>query len=139
MRGGSCSLRTILRTRTYIAPLSEIWGKFSRRKEFSRKKYHCIFIFLSPIQYLRKIQDFLANFLLRKFSVNGESLQIFGQINQKSADTVRLRKIYSPENYVEKLVFNAVYQTKRSGEILTYVISPFFQTIPFYTELNAFF
>lgn len=36
------------------------------------------------------------NFLLGKSSIGGQSLQIFIQISHESAETVRLRKIFSP-------------------------------------------
>ena len=54
---------------------------------------------------MRKIQTFQPNFPVRKFSVNGQFPWISGRITQKSAETVRLRGMYSPGNYVEKLVF----------------------------------
>ena len=45
-----------------------------------------------------KIQAFTFNFLVKKFSVNRQSLQIFSRIARKSAEVVRLRKISSPGN-----------------------------------------
>ena len=39
------------------------------------------------------MQTFPPNFLVRKFSVNGQFPRIFGQTTQKSAETVRLRLI----------------------------------------------
>ena len=47
---------------------------------------------------MRKIQTFPHNFLVRKFSVNGEFPRISGRITQKSEETVRLREMYSPGN-----------------------------------------
>ena len=56
----------------------------------------------------RKIQAFSPDFLVRMFSKNGQFLQIFGQITQIFAETVRLRKISSLGNQVEKLAFYPV-------------------------------
>ena len=39
-----------------------------------------------------KIQSFLPNFLLRKFSVNGQFLQIFRETTQNYGETARLWK-----------------------------------------------
>ena len=39
---------------------------------------------------LRKIPAILSNFLVRKFSVNGQFQQIFGQISRKSAGTLSI-------------------------------------------------
>ena len=39
---------------------------------------------------------------------------MFGQIAQKYAEIVLLRKISSPENLVEKLVFDAMYKVEHS-------------------------
>ena len=39
---------------------------------------------------LHKIQCFSPNFLVRKFSVNGQFPQVFGQIARKSSETVGL-------------------------------------------------
>ena len=55
-----------------------------------------------------KLQAFSPDFLVRKFSVNGQFLQIFGRIARKPAEIVRLRKISSPKNQGEKLVFYVV-------------------------------
>ena len=42
---------------------------------------------------------------MKKFSVNGQFLHIFGQIARKSAGIVCSRKMFSPGNYVEMLLF----------------------------------
>ena len=47
---------------------------------------------------MRKIQTFPPNFLVRKFSVNGQFPWISGRITQKSAEPVRLREVYSAVN-----------------------------------------
>ena len=39
------------------------------------------------------MQNFPINFLVRKFSVNGQLPRIFGRITQKSAETVDLQKM----------------------------------------------
>ena len=39
---------------------------------------------------------------------------MFGQIAQKYAEIVRLRKISSPENLVEMFVFDAMYKVEHS-------------------------
>ena len=59
----------------------------------------------------RKIQAFPPNFVVSKFSVNEQFLQIFGRISRKLAETVRLREMSSPGNQVEKLVFSVVIFT----------------------------
>ena len=59
----------------------------------------------------RKIQAFPPNFVVSKFSVNEQFLQIFGRIFRKFAETVRLREMSSPGNQVEKLVFCVVIFT----------------------------
>ena len=41
---------------------------------------------------LCKIQAFLPNFMLRKISVNGHFLQIFGETTRNYVETFRLRK-----------------------------------------------
>ena len=46
---------------------------------------------------------------MRKFSVNGQFPQVFGQIAQKSTEAFGLRKISSPGNYVKNIVFDAVF------------------------------
>ena len=47
---------------------------------------------------MRKIQTFPPNFLVSKFTVNGQFLRISGRITQKSAETVHLSEIYSTGN-----------------------------------------
>ena len=52
---------------------------------------------------LRKIQTFLPNFLVRKFSVNGQFPQIFGRFTKKSVETIReklLTRKLSRNNYI---------------------------------------
>ena len=46
----------------------------------------------------RKIQGFPPNFLVRRFSANGQFKQIFRRFARKSAETARLRKMSSPGN-----------------------------------------
>ena len=47
---------------------------------------------------LRKIQAFRPNFVVRKFSINGQFVQIVRQFTRKSAETDHLQKIFSPEH-----------------------------------------
>ena len=46
---------------------------------------------------MHTIQTFPTNFLVRKFSVNRQFPWISGRITQKSAETVRLWKMHSPD------------------------------------------
>ena len=54
------------------------------------------------------MQTFPPNFMMKKFSVNVQFPRIFLRITQKSAETVRLRKSYSPENEIVKLILYTV-------------------------------
>ena len=49
---------------------------------------------------LHKTKNVLSNFMMRKFTVNGQFSQIFGCLALKSVEAVpnHLRKIFSPRN-----------------------------------------
>ena len=70
-------------------------------------------VYLTPSE----IQDFSPNFLVRNFSENAQFLKIFVRIARKSAEIRRLRKISSPENYVEKLAYGTMYRVQNSENI----------------------
>ena len=58
---------------------------------------------------LHKIQFFSPNFLMRKFSLNGQFQQVFERISRKATETVALRKISSPRHQVKNIVFYTVF------------------------------
>ena len=75
-----------------------------------------------------KILASLSNFLVCKFSVNGQFLQIFRLFARKSMETVnrkRKRKICSPRNSIEKLIFYSmfIYQYISILAIFIYTVS----------------
>ena len=62
-------------------------------------------MFYSCHKHCVKYKLFQNNFLIRKFSSDEQFLQIFEGIAQKSAETVRLRKISWPETRWKSLNF----------------------------------
>ena len=70
-----------------------------------RRVSYCLHLFNN---HLRKMPDSPSNFLMRKFIVNGQFLQIFGRIARTSTEIDRLRKTSSSKKYVKKPVFYAV-------------------------------
>ena len=71
-------------------------------------------MFYSCHKHCVKYKLFQNNFLIRKFSSDEQFLQIFEGIAQKSAETVRLRKISWPETRWKSLNFTW-WRLTRSG------------------------
>ena len=70
---------------------------------------------------LRKIQAFPHNFLLRKFFVSGQFLQIFGRFSQKSVEIA----LSTEKIFTRKFVGKACILRSDSNQYLTCIFTPF--------------